>query len=189
MKMRSLLAIVMTICLVMSLAVCAFATETTGETSEATVAATGETTEATADEATEPAAAETTEAVADETTEPVADASDDEIELPLDEEGEEHDHDHEGEDTLTTGTNEIPEESMGGFKLVLVIVEVITSIALVLVVLMQSGKEAGLSGAISGNSDSYMNKGGRANLDKKLASATKWIALVWILVTLALCLV
>ena len=186
MKRRSLLAILMTICLVMSLAVCAFATETTGETSEATVAATGETTEATADEATEPAAAETTEAVADETTEPVADASDDEIELPLDEEGEEHDHDHEGEDTLTTGTNEIPEESMGGFKLVLVIVEVITSIALVLVVLMQSGKEAGLSGALSGSSDSYLSKNKNGGLDKILSKSTKWIALVWVVLTLLL---
>ncbi|MBE6982261.1 MAG: preprotein translocase subunit SecG [Ruminococcaceae bacterium] len=78
---------------------------------------------------------------------------------------------------------------MGTLNMILVILEVIASIALVLVVLLQSGKEAGLSGAISGNSDSYMNKGGRASLDKKLASATKWIALVWILVTLALCLV
>ncbi len=72
---------------------------------------------------------------------------------------------------------------------ILAIFEVIVSILLILVVLVQSGKESGLSGAIAGNSESYMNKGNRAGLDKKLASATKWIGLVWIVLTLALCLV
>ena len=72
-------------------------------------------------------------------------------------------------------------------KLIITIAEVVTSVLLVLVVLLQSGKEAGLSGAISGsNNESYMGKGKRASLDKKLASATKWIALVWILLTLTL---
>ena len=72
---------------------------------------------------------------------------------------------------------------------VLTILEVIASIALVAVILLQSGKEAGLSGAISGNSDSYMNKTNRGGMDKLLAKSTKWVALVWILLTLALGLV
>lgn len=71
-------------------------------------------------------------------------------------------------------------------KIVVTVLEVIASILLVLVVLLQSGKESGLSGAIAGNSDSYMNKSKMGGLDKKLASATKWIALVWIVLTLAL---
>lgn len=74
-------------------------------------------------------------------------------------------------------------------KIIVTVLEVIASVLLVLVVLLQSGKEAGLSGAISGNSDSYMNKSKMGGLDKKLASATKWIALVWILLTLALSLI
>jgi len=69
---------------------------------------------------------------------------------------------------------------------ILTILEVIASVALIVVILMQSGKEAGLSGAIAGNNDSYMNKGKRGGLDKILATATKWVALVWILLTLAL---
>ena len=73
-------------------------------------------------------------------------------------------------------------------KIVLTVLEVIASVALIVVVLFQSGKESGLSGAISGNSDSYMNKSNAKNRDKKLASATKWIALVWIVLTLAVCL-
>ena len=69
---------------------------------------------------------------------------------------------------------------------ILTILEVIASVALIVVILLQSGKEAGLSGAIAGNNDSYMNKGKRGGLDKILATATKWVALVWILLTLAL---
>ena len=72
-------------------------------------------------------------------------------------------------------------------KLIVTIAEVIASVLLIVVVLFQSGKEAGLSGAISGsNNESYMGKGKRNSLDKKLASATKWIALVWVLLTLSL---
>ena len=57
------------------------------------------------------------------------------------------------------------------------------------VVLMQSGKEAGLSGALSGSSDSYLNKNKATGLDQKLAASTKWIALAWVLLTLVLSLV
>ena len=60
-------------------------------------------------------------------------------------------------------------------KIILTILEVIASVALVTVILLQSGKESGL-GAISGNNDSYLSKSKRGSLDKVMASATKWIA-------------
>ena len=72
---------------------------------------------------------------------------------------------------------------------VLIVLEALASVALILVVLFQSGKESGLSGALSGNSDSYLSKSKGKSMDQMLASATKWIALVWILLTLALSLV
>ena len=71
-------------------------------------------------------------------------------------------------------------------KIILTVFEVIFSVALILVVLLQSGKEAGLSGAISGNSDSYLSKSGKGGLDKMLAKATKWVALAWVVLTLVL---
>ncbi len=74
-------------------------------------------------------------------------------------------------------------------KTILIVLELIASVALIAIVLLQSGKESGLSAAIAGNSDSYMSKNKNGSLDKKLAAATKWVALVWILVTLGLCLV
>lgn len=74
-------------------------------------------------------------------------------------------------------------------SIVLTVLEVIASIALILVVLLQSGKEAGLSGAIAGGSDTYMGKNKSSSLDKKLATSTKWITAAWILLTLSLHLV
>ena len=60
------------------------------------------------------------------------------------------------------------------------------SVALIVVVLMQSGKEAGLSAAISGASESYLSKNKKGGLDHTLAVSTKWIAIVWVLLTLVL---
>ena len=73
-------------------------------------------------------------------------------------------------------------------KTVLIILEVIASLALIVVIMLQSGKEAGLSGALSGGSDTYLSKSGKS-LDKVLASATKWVALVWAALTLGLCMI
>lgn len=74
-------------------------------------------------------------------------------------------------------------------KIILTVLEVIASVGLIVVVLLQSGKEAGLSSALAGNNDSYMNKSKMGGLDKMLAKATKWIALAWIVLTLILCLI
>lgn len=75
---------------------------------------------------------------------------------------------------------------MDVLKTILTVLEALVSVGLIVVVLLQSGKESGLSGAISGNSDTYLSKSKSGSLDKMLASATKWIALVWILLTLSL---
>jgi len=78
---------------------------------------------------------------------------------------------------------------MGVLETILIILETLASIALIAVVLMQSGKEAGLSGALTGASESYLNKNKKGNMDQMLASSTKWIAIVWVAMTLALCLI
>ena len=71
-------------------------------------------------------------------------------------------------------------------EIVLTVLEAIASLAMILVVLLQSGKEAGLSGALSGSSDSYLSKNKKGGLDHLLATSTKWIAVAWILLTLSL---
>lgn len=78
---------------------------------------------------------------------------------------------------------------MGVLKTVLIVLEAICSLALIVVVLLQSGKEAGLSGALTGASESYLSKNKKGNMEQMLASSTKWIAIAWVLLTLVLSLV
>lgn len=72
---------------------------------------------------------------------------------------------------------------MEALRIALIVLDLIVSVVLVLVIMLQSGKEAGLS-ALSGKSETFLSKSG--GMDKKLTSATKWIALVWLLLTLGL---
>lgn len=74
-------------------------------------------------------------------------------------------------------------------KTVLIILEIIASVIMILVIMFQSGKEAGLSGALTGASESYLNKNKKGNLDQVLASSTKWIAIGWVVLTLVLSLI
>ena len=69
-------------------------------------------------------------------------------------------------------------------EIVLSVLVSILSIALIVVVLMQDGKDQGL-GALAGNADSYMNKTGKGG-KSIVASATKWIAAAWLVLTLCL---
>ena len=74
-------------------------------------------------------------------------------------------------------------------KLAITVLQVILSLALIAVVMLQSGKSAGLSGAIAGGADTFLSKNKAKSLDAKLAKMTKWVAIAFILLTLALCIV
>ena len=78
---------------------------------------------------------------------------------------------------------------MSALTIVLTVIQVICGIALTVIVLFQSGKSAGLSGAIAGGADTFLSKGKAKTLDAQLAKATKWVALVFVVLTLALNLV
>lgn len=75
---------------------------------------------------------------------------------------------------------------MSTLTIIFTILQVISGLAVMVIVLMQSGKSAGLSGAISGGADTFLGKGKSKTLDAKLAKATKWFALVFVLLTLIL---
>ena len=75
---------------------------------------------------------------------------------------------------------------MSALTIVLTVIQVLTGIALTVIVLFQSGKSAGLSGAIAGGADTFLSKGKAQSLDAKLAKATKWVALAFVLLTLVL---
>ena len=66
------------------------------------------------------------------------------------------------------------------------ILQLIVALALILIVLFQSGKSQGLSGSIGGIADSYMAKSKARSLDAKLAKSTKWLGAVFVVLTLVL---
>ena len=75
---------------------------------------------------------------------------------------------------------------MSVITIILTVLQVLSGIDVTAIVLMQSGKSAGLSGAISGGAETFMSKGKAKTLDAKLAKATKWFALAFVLLTLSL---
>ena len=68
----------------------------------------------------------------------------------------------------------------------LTILQLLSALAVTVIVLFQSGKRSGLSGAIAGGADTFLSKGKAKTLDAKLAKATKWFGLVFVVLTLVL---
>ena len=78
---------------------------------------------------------------------------------------------------------------MATVKLILTIIQVLGAVFLTFVVLAQSGKSAGLSGAIAGGADTFLSKNKAKSWDAKLARWTKWVAIIFMVVCLVLSLV
>ena len=75
---------------------------------------------------------------------------------------------------------------MDALTLVITILQLLCGLAIIVVVLFQSGKSAGLSGSIGGVADSFLAQGKAKTMDAKLARATKWVGAVFIILTLVL---
>ena len=75
---------------------------------------------------------------------------------------------------------------MSALTIVFTVLQVLSGLAVTAIVLMQSGKSAGLSGAISGGAETFLSKGKAKTLAAKLARMTKWFALVFVILTLIL---
>lgn len=71
-------------------------------------------------------------------------------------------------------------------QLAITIAQLVAGLFLIVVIMLQSGKSAGLSGAIAGGADTFLSKGKAKTMDAKLAKMTKWIALVFVALTLTL---
>lgn len=68
------------------------------------------------------------------------------------------------------------------------ILQLLCGLVVILAVLFQSGKSAGLSGAIAGGADTFLSKNKAKSADARLARMTKWVAVVFMLLTLIICL-
>ena len=70
--------------------------------------------------------------------------------------------------------------------LVVQILHAIIALALIGVVLFQSGKSAGISGSIAGGSETFFGKGKAKTVDAILERATSWIAILFLITSIAL---
>ena len=69
---------------------------------------------------------------------------------------------------------------MAVLKVILTVVYILICVALVVVVLMQEGKSAGLSGAINGMADTYWGKNKGRSMEGALEKATRILAVLFI---------
>ncbi len=68
-------------------------------------------------------------------------------------------------------------------QIVFSIIYFVIALALIAIVMLQSGKSAGLSGAIAGGADTFLSKNKAKSADAKLAKATKWVAIGFMVLT------
>ena len=78
---------------------------------------------------------------------------------------------------------------MAILKNVLIVVQIIVSLVLTTVVLMQSGKEAGLSGSIAGGAETFFGKNKARTIDGMLSRLTTVLAILFIVISFVLSLI
>ena len=69
---------------------------------------------------------------------------------------------------------------------ILLILYIIVCVALTVVVILQEGKQAGLTGAISGAAESYWGKNKGRSMEGGLVMATRVLAVLFVLIPLLL---
>ncbi len=73
---------------------------------------------------------------------------------------------------------------MSASQIVLGIIMLLTSLALVAIVLLQEGRQAGLSGAIAGGADSFLGKNKSKTVEQKLVKITKVLAILFFVISI-----
>ena len=73
---------------------------------------------------------------------------------------------------------------MQPIEIILGILILITSILVVILVLLQEGKQQGLSGAIAGGAETFFGKSKGRTMEQKLVKITRVLAIVFFVLTL-----
>lgn len=74
-------------------------------------------------------------------------------------------------------------------QIALTIVQIIITVALIITVLMQSGKTQGLSGSIAGGAETFFGKNKGRTLDGILSKVTSVLAVLFVISSIALSIV
>lgn len=66
------------------------------------------------------------------------------------------------------------------------VIQLVVCLLLVCIIVLQSGKNSGLGALTGGTSDTYLSKNKQKSRDARLALATKWVAGVFVILTVVL---
>ncbi len=73
---------------------------------------------------------------------------------------------------------------MGVWKIILGISVIILSLFIIIIILLQQGHRAGITGAISGGADTFLSKNKARTFDATLARFTKYIAILFFILAI-----
>ena len=73
---------------------------------------------------------------------------------------------------------------MGVWEIILGVAVILVSLFIIVVILLQQGHRAGISGAISGGADTFLSKNKARTFDATLARFTKYIAILFFILAL-----
>lgn len=73
---------------------------------------------------------------------------------------------------------------MAWYEILIGVLVIVVSLVIICIVLMQQSRQAGLSGAIAGGSDTFFGKNKSRTIDAKLAKYTKVLSVVFFVVSL-----
>ena len=62
---------------------------------------------------------------------------------------------------------------------------IVASLIMIFVIILQEGNQQGI-GVVSGGADTFFSKNKARSIDAKLAKATKWVAIAFVAIVLAL---
>ena len=76
--------------------------------------------------------------------------------------------------------------TMTTLELILTIIQLVSGLAVTVIVLMQSGKSAGLSGAIAGGAETFFGSKKAHGMQSALSKVTTGVAIVFVVLAVAL---
>lgn len=75
---------------------------------------------------------------------------------------------------------------MGAKEIIVAILHILFCLSIIVIVLLQSGKTAGLSGAIAGGAETFFGKNKGRTIDAMLSKYTSFAAIAFLLTSIAL---
>lgn len=75
---------------------------------------------------------------------------------------------------------------MGVWQIVATVVHILFALSIIIIVLLQSGKSAGLSGAIAGGAETFFGKNKGRTIDALLSKYTSFAAIAFLITSIAL---